>query len=377
MKIRILHIITSLSVGGAEQSLYRLLLNIDNSKYSVAVVSLTGTGVFSKKIENLGIDVYACNMEKSLRGILGLFTLVKIIKNFKPDIVQTWLYHSDLIGGVVARLLGIRNIIWGIRSTELKRNSRFTVLIRFVCAKLSSIIPKKIVVVAEAAKYRHIELGYCKSNMQVIPNGFDKKDFSPNVKDIQLVRNSLGINNSIVIGAVGRFSHEKGHDVLIEASKIILEESPQVLFLLIGPDLDALNKNLISTIKQKSDLSKFILAGERTDIDVCMQVMDIFCLPSRTEGFPNVLGEAMLSGVPCVATDVGDVSLLGGDDILLSKVDDPKDLAKKIITIMNFTKNKRNKIGLRLMDRIVSHYAINITINKYYSLYDELLKENV
>ena len=106
-------------------------------------------------------------------------------------------------------------------------------------------------------------------------------------------------------------------------------------------------------------------------------MMNIFCLPSRTEGFPNILGEAMLLGVPCVATNVGDVSILGGNEVLLSKAGSSEDLSRKIVEMMSFAESTRNDIGLRLQNRIIENYPISNTVIKHHLLYQELLKEEL
>ena len=378
MKTKIVHIITALSVGGAEQALYKLLLNTDNSKYTTTVVSLTSVGMKAKKIKRLGVDVYSCNMNKGIHGVLGLYVLVKVLRKVRPDIVQTWLYHSDLIGGIIAKTLGIKNIIWGIRTTDIKSTSIVTYIVRFICAKLSRSIPEKIIVVAESSKNKHVELGYYEPKMLVIPNGFEYRNASSKFQDIQLIKSKLHINKKdFVIGAVGRFSYDKGHDVLIQASKEILKKFPNVKFLLVGPGLELSNKKVVSIIKKNSDLSRFLLVGEQSNINSYLQMMNIFCLPSRTEGFPNILGEAMLLGVPCVATNVGDVSILGGNEVLLSKAGSSEDLSRKIVEMMSFAESTRNQIGLILQNRIIENYPISNTVIKHHLLYQELLKEEL
>lgn len=100
--------------------------------------------------------------------------------------------------------------------------------------------------------------------------------------------------------------------------------------------------------------------------------MDLFCLPSRSEGFPNSLGEAMLAGIPCVSTDAGDASVLGGKSVPIAKVGNHEDLANKLIEILNKSQLEREKIGIHLRQRIINEYSLDKMVCQYQDLYTDL-----
>jgi glycosyltransferase involved in cell wall biosynthesis len=372
--LKILHIITGLSVGGAETALSRLVLS--GNARSLMVVSLTTKGVLGENLIKQGVTVKELNLN-SYNFISVIYKLYSLIYFYKPIIVQTWLYHADLIGGISAKLAGVRYIIWGIRTTELKKGSYLTSLIRKILAFLSYFIPSKIIVVAESAKIKHLKLGYDASKMHVISNGFNKQEFIVNNKSLDSLKNSLCIKkDDLIIGCVGRFSEVKGQVNFIKSAGIILKKFPDTKFLMVGRDLETNNKELTSIIEKYCSLKNFILLGERPDIAVCLKVMDIFCLPSRSEGFPNILGEAMLLGTPCVSTDAGDAAILGGHDVPIVKFNDIEGLASELIKMMNCSNKERKSIGLRLTNRIIEEYPIEKMVKAYNTVYETLISDS-
>ena len=367
--MKVLHIITGLDVGGAESSLSNLLssLNIETK-----VVSLTSNGKIGKIIESMGYEVVPLNLT-----IFNFFTvflrLCRIIKEYKPDVVQTWLYHADLIGGLAAKFTSVKSVVWNIRTTELKRGSYTTSGIRKLLALLSDTVPDKVVVVAEKAKKKHIDLGYKSSRMVVIPNGFEIAKFDVSLNKVASFKKEIGLaDDELVVGCVGRLSQVKGQDVFVKATNIVLKVFPRVRFLLIGRGLDYSNQEFIDVLKKHSNINNFILLGERSDIPTCLKSMDLFCLPSRSEGFPNSLGEAMLAGIPCVSTDAGDAAILGGDDVPIAKVGNHEDLASKLVETLAKSQLEREEIGRRLRQRIINEYSMDKMVCQYQDLYSHL-----
>jgi glycosyltransferase involved in cell wall biosynthesis len=367
--MKILHIITGLNLGGAENSLKNLL---SSGVFNAKIISLTSNGSVGKDIELMGYKVIALNLTPFNIPFV-LLRLCRIIKDYKPDIVHTWLYHADFLGGLAAKIIGVKSIVWNIRTTELKKGSYVTSGIRKLLALLSEIIPDKVVVVAEKSKEKHIDLGYKSSKMVVIPNGFEISKFDVSLNKVASFKKEIGLaDDELVVGCVGRFSQVKGQDIFVKATKIVLKVFPHVRFLLIGRGLDYSNHEFIDVLKKHSNINNFILLGERSDIPTCLKSMDLFCLPSRSEGFPNSLGEAMLAGIPCVSTDAGDASTLGGKDVPIVKVGNHEDLANKLVKVLKKSQLEREKIGRRLRQRIIDEYSLDKMACQYQDLYSDL-----
>lgn len=331
--MKIVHIIIGLNVGGAESMLQRLVIfGKKNSHTQHIIISLTDLGVIGSNLQKQGVDVFTLGMT-SLKSVpLTFFKLRRLLKRIHPDVVQTWMYHADFLGGIAAKSLGIRKIIWGVRTTDVTQgNSVLTVKLANLCSFLSYSIPDKIICAANASKDHHISLGYDKNKMLVIPNGYNIDELIANEKDGIELRKSLHLSpNDIIIGSVGRYNKVKNQSLFVEAAAILIKYNSNLKFMLIGRDNNKNNIELTDKINRHNLMNYFILMDERDDIPKCMKAMDIFCLHSNTEGFPNVLVEALAAGLSCVSTDVGDAKYILKEYGSIVTPNNSKDLAHGI-----------------------------------------------
>lgn len=377
--LKIIHIITSLKVGGAEIMLKRLLEFDPMAISNTEVVSLTALGVIGESLRAQGVKVHALNLSPSIFNIpIGIGKLVTIIRGYQPEIIQTWMYHADLMGGLSAYLAGYKNIAWGIHHTSLSfGDSLKTRIVMKVCAVLSRWIPKKIICVANAARQTHIAAGYEASRMMVIPNGFDFSVLTSTERKRAAIRQTCYFSESdIVIGCVGRFHSVKGHDNLIKAAKTVTKQYSTVRFLLVGRDCDYNNAKLMHSIYDNGVQECFVLLGERNDVPDCLASMDIYCMPSRTEGFPLGLGEAMAMGLPCVATNVGDTTVLVGETAILVPPQNSQALAHGLLELIAMSEKQREKIGERAKERVMREFTIEKTHTLFKEVYKEMLLGN-
>lgn len=369
---KIIHVIIGLDVGGAESMLKKLVRSQvkDFEKYEHSVVSLTTIGAIGKELKQEGVEVKALGMNTAFSSFLVILKLIKIFKFKKPDVVQTWMYHADLIGGVAAAIAGVKCILWGIRSTNIRLgNSRLTSIVQKVCALLSYHIPTKIVCVAEKSMNAHVNAGYDKSKMLVINNGFDLERFLFAEKERKKIRDNLGVKNNFVIGSVGRFNPAKNHFLLISVVEKIIPYGVDIVFLLVGRGVNNTENEFYKKIKEKGLLSYFLLIGEVSDIRKYYQAMDVFCLHSDTEGFPNVLGEAMASGLPCISTDAGDARKILGDDSMVVDCGDADGIAERIVRLQRLSSLERGRMGKVNMEKIKENYSIKKISQKFQDLY--------
>jgi glycosyltransferase involved in cell wall biosynthesis len=369
--MKITHIIIGLNGGGAELMLQRLVANDPSSLHSV--ISLTTCGIVGRKLIDKNISVFSMGMNK-VNFLIVFFRLVLLLRQQKPQVVQTWMYHSDLFAGTAARLAGIRKVYWNVRNTEIPQGlfSVTSIIIR-IASFISYIVPKKIICCGEAAKKSHINLGYCKRKMFVIPNGYliDNSNISNSSKNFDHKIKFSNIN-SIVIGAVGRFDYLKGYDVLVNAAAHLIQNSDKnIIFLCIGKDVDWNNSILVSYINNFNLKNNFLLAGEIEELEHYYSLMDIFCLSSRAEGFPNVVAEAMLSSLPCVVTDVGDAAIIVGKHGIVVPKNAHIDMACALKHFVEMDPKIRNLIGNKGRSRIIENYNINDIVVKYNNLYQD------
>jgi len=375
---QIVHVVTGLETGGAEMMLYKLLSELTEKPcWRNRVVSLMEEGPIGEKIRSLGVPVSSLGMDRGRIQVSKVIRLFQIMREQKPDIVQTWMYHADLIGGVVGRLGSKTPVLWNIRSSTLDplEEKRSTIWTAKACAFLSKWIPARIVTCAQVAAQVHADLGYDASKMRVIPNGFETDHFRPDPQAYMDVRCQLGIaEENPIVGMVGRFHAQKNHEMLIRAAYRVQEKIPDVQFVLCGDNVTWENKSLTSWIKQEGLEKHFHLLGRRDDIPRITASFDIAVLSSSFgEAFPNVVGEAMACGVPCVVTDVGDAaSIVGGTGRVVSP-DEDKEFAKACIELLNLAPHQRKNLGQEARQRVVDEYSLPAVARMYCSLYDSVV----
>ncbi len=373
--IRITHVISSLSMGGAEMILYRLVSNLDPDVFESEVISLTGDQPVGGMIRSLGIPVTAMGFRPGVPDPGMIRDLARIFRSRKPNIIQSWMYHANLLGGLAAGFAGSPPVVWGIHHAVAERKALkpATSTVAHVNAFLSWSLPKKIVCCAEAARVTHIRMGYCPAKMTVIPNGFDTMLFHPDVSACKEVRHELGLDEGmLLVGLCARFHPDKDHRTFLQAAKLIHAIMPEVHFILWGNGVDLGNETLEGWIREAGLVDCMHLLGQRLDTNRLLAALDIFALSSFTEAFPSVIGEAMACGVPCVATDTGDSRLVIGDTGKIVPKCNPEALATGILDLLS-RPDERSQLGIKARQRVIEQYSLEKMALAYAGLYQDII----
>ena len=375
-QMRVLHIISGLGSGGAEWMLYRLLRASDGERCLPYVVSLTGTEPMGRRIRDLGVQVDALGLSPERPNPFGLFRLASHIRRLRPDVIQTWMYHADLAGGVAARFAGSIPVVWGIHHTTFSSSDAKPRTLRVVrlCALLSKSLPSRIVCCSEATMRTHIDLGYDSRKMQVIPNGFDLELFKPDTSARHSVRRELGLPDDVLlIGMVARYHPQKDHKNFIVAASLIAHALPTSHFVLCGSGVEPNNKPLMDLIVSSGIRNRTHLLGARNDTPRLYAALDLYVSPaSHGEAFPLVVGEAMACGVPCVVTDVGDSGIIVDDTGVLVPPRNPSALASGWRQLLTMDTKERRELGQRARKRIQDNYEIHDVERRFSKVYSEL-----
>jgi glycosyltransferase involved in cell wall biosynthesis len=373
--MKILHLITDLDTGGAETMLLRLLSRIDREAFEIEVGSLTSVGSIGKQIETLGIPVWSLGMRRGIPGPGALYRFYRRLQDHSPELIQTWMYHADLLGalGAPAHI----PLVWGVHNTvlELGASKRLTRWTARMCARLSKSKPARIVCCSEASRRVHAALGYDNSKMLVIPNGFDLERFRPDPDARYALRQELGLErDSLLIGLAARFDPVKGHRDFIQAASFFRKSSDlDVHFALCGKDVDWSNRELADWIETAGLKQRFHLLGPREDMPRFFAALDLSVSSSTSEAFPLAVGEAMACGIPCAVTNVGDSALIVGDTGRVVPSSDAQAMANAWRGLLELPAEERMKRGLAARARIAERYELGHITARYLELYREIV----
>jgi len=305
-----MHLISGLLHGGAETVLLRLVTAPGGSARHT-VVSMRGEGVLGARLRQGGVEVIDLEMQGVAGSSRGLLRLWRLLRRRRPDVVQTWMYHADLIGGLVAHLAGIRAVSWGVRNSgvDLGQSSRSSRITAWVCARVSGWVPGVIVACARKAVQVHQRWGYRADRMLVVPNGYDLALWHPDAAQGAGLRAEWGVPaDAILLGSVARWNPLKDHQNLLAALALCVRTQPDLRCALIGLGMSRDNAELVALARHYGVLDHLLFLGRHDDVPALMRALDVHVLSSKAEGFPNVVCEAMASGVACVVTDVGDAA---------------------------------------------------------------------
>lgn len=368
---RIAHIITGLDVGGAENMLLNMLTMYDFDRYTPVVIALSGKGELYESFVQLGIEVRCFDFKRKI-PFMEFFRMMRFLKRSKIDILQTWLYHGDFIGGIAGKLLYIP-VVWGIHNSYLDANGkRSTSCIRKLNARLSYGIPAKIVSCSSFAAELHKRIGYA-DKMTVIPNGFDIKRFAPSAEKRENFRRHYGLGESLVLGVVARHDPLKDFGNFFAALGRVLKNNPDVKAVMCGREITRDNAEIAAQINRYHLEENIYLLGEQRNISEVMNGIDYLVLSSKSEAFPMVLGEAMACGKPCISTDVGDARYIVGDTGICVPKEKPDLLANGIVEAISWDRAKYKRQALLARERILANFTVNSMLEKYFKLYDEIL----
>lgn len=375
--MRVVHVITGLSQGGAESALYRLLAALPEPR-DHTVVSLTDEGVFGERIIDLGIPVIVLGLKRGgTPSLISVVNLARVLHRLKADIVQTWMYHSDLMGGVAARFVGLP-VCWGIHHSNLSQENNKATTLRVVKinAVLSRWIPCRIISCSKRGIDAHKAIGYSGGFIN-IPNGLDVTRFFPRPMARDSLRKRFGISqDSILIGHLGRPDPQKDHSNLLKAFDRVAAYRSDVFLLLAGKELvhgSEYLEGLLAHTNTKKYANRIFALGQRDDVPELMAALDVYVSSSIGEAFPTVLVEAMACGTPCVVTDVGDSAEIVGPTGWVVKPGDSVALSNGILEALDESAVAHTQRGNLARQRIVDRYGIDKMVRAYNDVWSNVL----
>jgi glycosyltransferase involved in cell wall biosynthesis len=379
-KIRLVHIINDVSIGGAEMMLYKLLSQVNRERFDPIVVALRNRGQLHRRIEALDVPVYNVAMRLGIPTPTSGWRLIRLMRRLKPDLIQGWMYHGSLAAQVGGAFAGRSvPVVWNIRQSLNKLNyeKRATAAIIKFLAHLSK-RPAKIIYNSRIAAAQHGAIGYEMQDSLVIPNGFMTSLFTPSQEARNSVRVELGIpDETLLIGRVSRYHPAKDHANFLHAAALLLRTHPDVQFVLCGDGVNWVNASLCRLIDDLKLTERVHLLDQRQDMPRLTAALDIATSSScGAESFPNVIGEAMSCGVPCVATDVSDLLWIIGETGRVVPPRNAQALSSAMQELVELGAEGREELGRAARERVLKHFPLKDICSLYEALYEDVLDQH-
>lgn len=382
--LKVLHVITGLYRGGAETALFRLVTH-DRTNAHV-VVSLSDEGHYGPRLRAAGVPVRCLGLpggglsRAHLARAFGVPELRRIVREHAPDVVQTWLYHADLIGGLAARAGGAGVLCWNIRLNSVHRGGygRAIRVVSRLAALLSRVLPDYVISCAHSAATSHVGIGYPEKRVVVIPNGYDLERFRPRPAAAAILRERLDCPPDVaLIGLLGRWNAVKGHALLLDALRQLEPSRGAWLCVLGGIGVDRDNAELEREIERCGLGARVRALGPSDEPETLLAGLDLHVLASLDEGFPNVVAEALACGVPSAVTDVGDAARIVGSTGWVVPPNDPKALTEAIALALAARRQERSWAARRAScrERAESLFGIETMVSSYDRLWRRAVRE--
>ena len=291
--IRLCILTTDSCWGGTEKMIYTLISGMPKEQYVISLITLMGDGTLVEKLRPFCDTVINFNA-KSKFDIRLVFKLIRHLREKKYDVLHTFLFHSNILGRLIGKYVGIPMIISSQRSVDVWRRTWHVLMDRWTSSFCDAIISN-----SRAGKDRLASIEKIPSDkLFVVRNGIQLSEI-PSKKD------KLGEETVKVVGMVGNFRGMKGHDIFIEAARLLIKEGGNYRFIIVGDGKE--RKKYEDRVREDGLEGNIQFLGRVRDVYPVLNIMDIFVLPSLWEGFPVSILEAMAMNVPVIVTNVGGV----------------------------------------------------------------------
>jgi sugar transferase (PEP-CTERM/EpsH1 system associated) len=372
-RLRVLHVIDRMGMGGTEVGILKVIQGLGSERFEHRICTIRGCDEAFSRAQGFDGPIYvAGRLNSGFQFLLG--RLAKIMREFRPDIV-----HSRNWGAIeampAAQLSGVPVAIHSEHGYEVDMLDGLP-LRRRVLRRVAYAAAEAIFTVTEELRAYHARQAWLpKERIRVLPNGVDTSRFIRRPGESQETRQRLGLGDeSLVIGAVGRLVSIKDHSTLLKAAEILIDRGIPVAVLLVGsgPELANLQKFVAASPRLSG---RVFFTGAASDVAPLLNAMDIFVLPSLSEGMSNTLLEAMASGVPVVATRVGGNPELV-DEERSGRLFEPGDVVglSAMLERMARDSDLRQELGYAARRRAVEHFSLEGMIERYHNLYMELAR---
>ena len=356
---KILLFIRSLNAGGAERQLVVTAKGLAERGHDVTVLTFYSGGFYADELSGSKVRLLSLHKKGRWDLLAFYFRLIATLRKQAPDVLYSYLVTANTFSVLTRRFIPRTRIIWGVRASnmDLSHYDLVTRLSYWVECRLAR-FADYIVTNSHAGLEHAVGHGFPRGKMAVISNGIDTEYFHLDKVAGERVRKMWGVcEDDCLIGLVGRIDPMKGHPIFLEAAALIKRQLPNVRFVCVGKGEAEYEHNMHKLATEMGLDDVLIWAGRHSNMMAVYNAVDIATSSSFGEGFPNVIGEAMSCGVPCVVTDVGDSALIVGKNGRVVPVGDARNLATEIVATLEKL-NCGHKENYTLRKRVEDNYSI-------------------
>lgn len=381
---RILHIIPTLGGGGAERQLVNLVSNTSAEKFDHYVCAFEQSDFFAPAIRQAGFEVKDLGVSGKHPWFAATRKISSIVRDYKPDLLCTWLYDA----GIVGRMVHLRHseipLICTLHLTQYEpetiRGGNWSPT-KVEGLRLIDWLTNKLTNQYFAACSEEVKNSYCRtlgidpSDITTIYNGIDSEYLKSEAGTPQKIRRELGISDDdFVYLSVGRLAPQKNYPHLLRVFKQVAESIPQARLAIVGEgDIAEDLKNLANSL---NITDKVYLLGRRTDIGGCMEMADVFVMPSLFEGMPLALLEAMFKRLPCIVSRIKvlEEAITDNESGLLIDPNDTNDLRDAMIKLYHQSE-LRERLAEQALATAQQRFHIRTIVSQWETFYDRVLNE--
>ncbi|WP_406611071.1 glycosyltransferase [Agarivorans sp. JK6] len=360
----ILHFITNFALtGGAEKMLANLVNNQPQHKH--VIVALMQASIKNRSLikQDSRVEFVSLNAKGPVSMLLAVFKLHRLVKQYDVSLIQSWMYHANAISGLYKQLFSSKlPLFMGIHhSLDKYQDEKVSTRIALWLGRQVARKTQQIICCSQRSVQQHIAYGYPADKMQFIANGYQFEQVDSLRVQAQFVS---------VIGAAGRWHPAKDYANLIAALAPVCRANATLYLKIAGRDVNDQNDELKAMLtRYEFPKEQCMLLDEVSDMASFYQDIDVFVLPSKTEGFPNVLVEAMSHALPCITTDVGDAAFILSKPEWVVAPQTPKDLQIAIESIIALNHVERQRMAYDNQARVLAEFSISDISQRYLGAY--------